>query len=50
MRARAREADDGGKDEDCGRLVARAGLDLGDDLAGEAPAAPAPGARTVIPS
>src|SRR5277367_1087745 len=38
---RAREADDGGKDEDCGRLAAWAGLDLGDDIAGEALRCPA---------
>ena len=40
-RARAREADDGGKDEDCGRLAAWAGLDLGDDIAGEVLRCPA---------
>jgi hypothetical protein len=52
--AYAREADDGGKGEDCGRLAARAGLDLGDDIAGEALRCPAPSAErvdcSVIPS
>src|SRR5271163_1520150 len=42
---RAREADDGGKDEDCGRLAAWAGLDLGDDIAGEVLRCPAQGAE-----
>jgi hypothetical protein len=47
MRACAREADDGGKTKNCGRLAARAGLDLGDDIAGEALRCPAPGAERV---
>ena len=47
IRARAREADDGGKDEDRGRLAARAGLDLGNDIAGEALRCPAPSAERV---
>ena len=41
MRACAREADDGRKTKTCGRLAAWAGLDLGDDIAGEVLRCPA---------
>jgi hypothetical protein len=46
-RARAREADDGGRTKTCGRLAAWAGLDLGDDIAGEVLRCPAQGAERV---
>jgi hypothetical protein len=44
---RAREADDGGKDEDCGRLAARAGLDLGGRRSQARRSAAPPGAERV---
>jgi hypothetical protein len=46
-RPHAREADDDGKTKNCGRLVAWAGLDLGDGIAGEVLRCPAQGAERV---
>ena len=49
-RIHARAADDGGKTKTYGRLAAWAGLDLGDDIAGEVLRCPAPSAlRSIMP-